>query len=61
MEAYEDAINNCSTEYAPWYVVPANHKWYRDLVVARTIVDTLTAMDPQYPPPEPGLDKIVIV
>jgi PPK2 family polyphosphate:nucleotide phosphotransferase len=47
--AFEDAINNCSTDYAPWYVVPANKKWYRDLVVSRTIADTLEAMSPQYP------------
>ncbi len=58
--AFEDAINNCSTEYAPWYVVPANHKWYRNLVIARTIADTLDAMNPQYPQAEAGLDKIVI-
>jgi PPK2 family polyphosphate:nucleotide phosphotransferase len=59
--AFEDAINKCSTDYAPWYVVPANKKWYRDLVVARTIADTLGAMNPQYPPGEPGLDKIVVL
>lgn len=58
--AFEDAINNCSTEHAPWYVVPANKKWYRNLVVARTIADTLEAMNPQYPPAEEGLDNIVI-
>ncbi|MEO8287584.1 MAG: polyphosphate kinase 2 family protein [Chloroflexota bacterium] len=60
MAAYEDAINRCSTEYAPWYVVPANHKWYRNLVIARAITDTLEAMNPQFPPPEPDLKKIVI-
>jgi PPK2 family polyphosphate:nucleotide phosphotransferase len=58
--AFEDAINNCSTDYAPWYVVPANNKWYRNLVIARTIADTLEAMKPQYPQAEAGLDKIVI-
>lgn len=58
--AIEDAINNCSTPYAPWYVVPANKKWYRNLVIARVIADTLEAMNPQYPPAEAGLDKIVI-
>ncbi len=58
--AFEDAISKCSTEYAPWYVVPANKKWYRNLVVARTIADTLAAMNPQFPPAEEGLDKIVI-
>jgi PPK2 family polyphosphate:nucleotide phosphotransferase len=58
--AFEDAINNCSTDYAPWYVVPANHKWYRNLVVARTIADTLEAMAPQFPPAEAGLEQMVI-
>lgn len=54
-EAFQDAINNCSTAYAPWYVIPANHKWYRNLVVARTIAETLEAMNPQYPE-APDLD-----
>ena len=40
-EAYEDALTNCSTEEAPWYVVPANHKWYRNLAIAQTLVDTM--------------------
>ena len=60
MEAYQDAINKCSTEYAPWYAVPANHKWYRNLVIARTIADTLEVMNPQFPPAEEGLDKVVV-
>jgi PPK2 family polyphosphate:nucleotide phosphotransferase len=60
MAAYEDAISNCSTAYAPWYVVPANKKWYRNLVIARTIADTLEAMAPQYPPAEAGLESVVV-
>jgi len=40
-EAYEDALSNCSTEEAPWYIVPANHKWYRNLAIAQTLVDTM--------------------
>jgi PPK2 family polyphosphate:nucleotide phosphotransferase len=60
MAAYQDAINKCSTTYAPWYVVPANKKWYRNLVIARAITDTLEAMNPRYPAPEENLDKIVI-
>jgi polyphosphate kinase 2 (PPK2 family) len=59
-QAFEDALGNCSTEHAPWYIVPANKKWYRNLVVARTIADTLEAMDPRYPPPEEGLEKVRI-
>jgi PPK2 family polyphosphate:nucleotide phosphotransferase len=58
--AFEDALTNCSTEHAPWYVVPANKKWYRNLVVARTIADTLAALDPQFPPAEEGLDLVEI-
>lgn len=58
--AFEDAINQCSTDYAPWYVVPANHKWYRNLVIARTIADTLEAMNPQYPAVEEDLEGVVI-
>jgi len=40
-QAYEDAISKCSAQDAPWYIVPANHKWYRNLAVAHTIVETL--------------------
>lgn len=60
MAAFEEAIGNTSTDVAPWYVVPANNKWYRNLVIARTIADTLEAMDPQYPAPEEGLDRVVV-
>ena len=56
-EAFEDAIAACSTEWAPWYVVPANKKWYRNLVIARTIADTLEAIDPRFPLAEEGLEK----
>lgn len=58
--AYEEAINACSTGHAPWYVVPGNKKWYRNLVVARTIADTLEAMDPRFPEPEEGLGDVTI-
>jgi PPK2 family polyphosphate:nucleotide phosphotransferase len=58
--AFEDALTNCSTGHAPWYVVPANKKWYRNLVVARTIADTLAAMNPQFPPAEEGLELVEI-
>ena len=59
-QAFEDAITRTSTPAAPWYVVPANRKWYRDLVVAQAIITALEEMDPHFPPPEPGLDEIVI-
>lgn len=60
MAAYEEAITRTSTPTAPWYIVPGNDNWYRNLVVAQAIVATLAKMNPQYPPEEPGLDKIVI-
>jgi len=49
MEAYEEAIAKTSTEWAPWYVVPSNHKWYRNLVVASVIVETLSGFGMKYP------------
>lgn len=60
MQAYEDLLNKCSTEHAPWYVVPANHKWYRNWVISDTIVRTLKELHMQYPAPEPGLDKVKV-
>jgi PPK2 family polyphosphate:nucleotide phosphotransferase len=60
MRAFEDAITQCHTEAAPWHIVPANHKWYRNLVICRTIVETLEAMNPQFPPPEDNLDDVTI-
>lgn len=59
-KAYQDAITNCSTDAAPWYVIPANHKWFRNLAIARIVADTLDDMNPQFPEPEEGLDDVVI-
>jgi PPK2 family polyphosphate:nucleotide phosphotransferase len=59
-QAYEVAIAETSTDYAPWYVVPANQKWYRNLVVSSILVKTLREMDPQYPGPEADLEGIVV-
>lgn len=60
MRVYEKVLARTSTAWAPWYVIPANHKWYRSLVVARILRKTLEAMDPRFPPPPPGLDGIKI-
>ena len=60
MQAYEDALNQTSTEWAPWYVVPANRKWYRDLVVASVIIEKLKGLDMKYPAPKDDLSGIVI-
>jgi PPK2 family polyphosphate:nucleotide phosphotransferase len=49
MKAYESAIGATSTEHAPWYVIPADHKWFTRLAVADVIVEALEEIDPQYP------------
>ena len=60
MEAYQDLLRECSTEPAPWYVVPSDRKWFRNWVISDTIVRTLKGLKMKYPAPEPGLDKIVV-
>jgi len=60
MEAYEEALERTSTEWAPWRVIPANRNWYRNLIVAETIVDALEKLDMRYPEPPAGLEKITI-
>ena len=47
--AYEDALARCSTRHAPWYVIPADRKWYRDLAVSEIVADVLDKMDPKLP------------
>jgi PPK2 family polyphosphate:nucleotide phosphotransferase len=60
VEAYEDALTRCNTRWAPWHIVPANKKWYRNLVISSVIVEALESLDMHYPDPEPDLDKVVI-
>ena len=61
MKAYEDVLSKTSTEKAPWYIVPANRKWYRNLVIATVLVDTLKGLKMEFPQPEEGIDQIKIV
>ena len=61
IEAYEDAISRTSTEWAPWYIIPANRKWYRNLVISKVLIDALEGLQMRYPEAEAGLDKVVIV
>ena len=56
--AYMDALSKCSFNYAPWYVIPANHKWFRDLAVSQILVDTLEGLKMKYP--EPSVDLTAI-
>ena len=51
MQAYEDVLNETTTAYAPWHVIPSNHKWFRDLAVAHTIVQGLKDLKMEYPKP----------
>ena len=58
--AYTDVLARCSTADAPWYVIPADRKWYRDLAVARIMAEVARRLDPQYPPAEDDLSGITI-
>ncbi len=60
--AFEDAINACTTKWAPWHIVPADKKWVRDCVVARALLEKLESLDLRYPKPlsKAALSKIVI-
>ena len=60
LEAYQDAISSTSSEWAPWYIVPANRKWYRNLVIANIIIQTLTNLKMEYPKPTENLNEISI-
>ena len=59
-EAYEDAVNLTSTPWAPWYVVPSDHKWYRNLVVARIVSATLEAMNPRWPETDEAIEDFAL-
>jgi polyphosphate kinase 2 (PPK2 family) len=60
MKTYEDLLSKTSTEHAPWYVVPANRKWYRNLVVARIMVDTMRKLNMKLPKVDWDPTKIVV-
>ena len=58
--AYEEALAATSTAWAPWYVVPADRNWVRNLAVAELLLGALERMDPQLPAPEPGLEHVTV-
>lgn len=60
MDAYEDVVNQCTTHAAPWHVIPANQKWYRNLAITQTIVETIRQLNPKYPTQEADLSNVVI-
>ncbi len=59
-EAYEDALSKTSTDDAPWYVIPANRNWVRDLAIASILTETLSELKPSYPA-EPDLPKDLVI
>jgi polyphosphate kinase 2 (PPK2 family) len=58
VRAYEDALSRCSTSYAPWFVIPANKKWFRNYAVSQIIADTLDALKMAYPKPDIDIAKL---
>jgi PPK2 family polyphosphate:nucleotide phosphotransferase len=56
--AYEDALSRCSTENAPWFIIPADHKWFRNLAVARIVVQHLESLKMTFPPPSVDIEHI---
>jgi PPK2 family polyphosphate:nucleotide phosphotransferase len=61
-DAYTDAfqvlLEKCSTEYAPWFVIPSNHKWFRNLAISKIVVETLEKLDMQFPAPTVSIEEI---
>ncbi len=58
--AYEDALNKCNTDHAPWHIIPADHKWYRNLAISHVLSETLAKLDPQCPPPPENIAGLVV-
>jgi polyphosphate kinase 2 (PPK2 family) len=58
IEAYEDVLNECSTDQAPWYVIPANYKWFRNLAISQILARTMEDLDVAMPPPPGDLAEI---
>lgn len=60
MQAYESVLHKCSTDWAPWYIIPANKKWYRNLVITERIVETLENLDMKYPKPNSDVSTLYV-
>ena len=56
--AFEVALSKCSTDYAPWFIIPSNHKWFRNLAISRIVVEALEALNMKFPAPTVNLDEI---
>jgi PPK2 family polyphosphate:nucleotide phosphotransferase len=58
VRAYEDAFSRCSTKEAPWFIIPSDHKWFRNLAIAKIVVGHLESLDLSYPSPTVDIDQI---
>jgi PPK2 family polyphosphate:nucleotide phosphotransferase len=58
--AYEEAITETSTDVAPWWIVPSDRKWVRDVAVATLLLETFRRLDPQFPPADPSVDGVIV-
>ncbi|MEA3276420.1 MAG: polyphosphate kinase 2 family protein [Pseudomonadota bacterium] len=56
--AFEDVLSKCSTEYAPWFIIPSNHKWFRNLAISRIVTETLDSLNMKFPEPTVDIDEI---
>jgi polyphosphate kinase 2 (PPK2 family) len=59
--AWDEVISETSSDWAPWYVVPADRNWVKAVAVAKVLVDALERLDPQRPDPEPGIEGLTVV
>lgn len=57
-KAYEDALSKTSTKHAPWFIIPANHKWFRNLAVSKIVVETLESLGMKFPEPAINIEEI---
>ena len=60
MEVYEVAISKCSTTYAPWFVIPSDKKWFRNLAISQILVDKLESLNMEFPKSNYDIDSIVV-
>jgi PPK2 family polyphosphate:nucleotide phosphotransferase len=56
--AYEEALSRCSTEHAPWFVIPSDHKWFRNVAISRIVVEHLESLKLKFPPPSVDIEHI---
>ncbi len=60
IKQYENVLENTGTDYAPWYIIPANKNTFRNYMISTIVLDTLENMNPKYPAPEEGLENFII-